>query len=423
MPLRICVYEDDTFARFFPLTILRPVYLLRAGIMPLYQRAMIHFPGSSLSLITRDDLSVYTAEQARDYPVNIIKREANMDVLFLNGRIRSYGDLPKLVRESRLSTVFKSGDEVAAVLFKIETLGNVPPMATQHEYLAAYSEGGELPDFPTTATLYHGWWSLVDDIERAITEEVQFLKEGYKQPETAIVREGAAIVNRQNVYLGENVDILPGSVLDATKGPIYIGSNTRIEPHAAVFGPCYIGANSVVVAGKIVASSIGPTSRVGGEVEETVFQSHVNKFHAGFIGHSYTGSWVNFGAMTTNSDLKNNYSTVRVQQSGESIDTGLLKVGSCIGDHTKFGIGSLLTTGITIGVCCNIFGGGLTSDKEVPSFQWGNSSAWETYDFDKAVQTARRAAERRNVKISDREIELLRLACSSELATSGGIRF
>jgi hypothetical protein len=138
-----------------------------------------------------------------------------------------------------------------------------------------------------------------------------------------------------------------------------------------------------------------------------VFQSYVNKYHAGFIGHSYVGSWVNFGAMTTNSDLKNNYSTIQVSVGGQLRDTGSIKVGSFVGDHTKFGIGTLLNTGINVGMCCNIYGGALITDREVPSFRWGNSGGYEIYKFEKAIKTMRRTAERRNVDLTSAEEALL----------------
>jgi UDP-N-acetylglucosamine diphosphorylase/glucosamine-1-phosphate N-acetyltransferase len=242
-------------------------------------------------------------------------------------------------------------------------------------------------------------------------------------PQNLMIREGAFLVNKDQILFGNNVEIMPGAVIDASKGSVYLGENVRVESHAAVAGPCYIGADSIVLAGKIVASSIGQVCRVGGEVEESVFLSYVNKFHAGFIGHSYIGSWVNFGAMTTNSDLKNNYSTVRVMQRGEMVDTGQIKVGSCVGDHTKFGIGTLLNTGITIGDCCNIFGAGLTSDKEVSSFKWGNTSAWEEHQLAKALETASRSCGRRNVMLSEREIELLRAAYEQKVDRRGAITF
>ncbi len=420
MPLRICFYEDASFDHFLPLTCFRPVYTLRSGILPIFQVADRYFPGAEISLIARDAVSPFLAEQCRDFPVNMIKRSDGADVLFLNGRIRDYGNLPELVKKSRISTQFKHGEETVAILFKIDTLSGIPPIITPDSYVRAYEQQkADFPDFETTATLHNYAWDIMADIEKAIETDFAYLKAAFKAPSNVTIHPGAYLIGKENIHFEDGVTVFPGAVIDASKGPIYIGANVRIESHAAIYGPCFIGSDSVILAGKIVASSIGHTCRVGGEVEESVFHACVNKYHAGFIGHSYVAPWVNFGAMTTNSDLKNNYSTIRCTVNGRSIDTGSIKVGSFIGDHTKFGIGTLLNTGIHIGVCCNIFGGGLTTDKEIPPFQWGNTDHYRTFSLDKGLETARKAMERRNASLSDREAELLRLVADNKLTATG----
>jgi len=420
MPLTVCFYEDETYKHFFPLTLLRPVYVLRAGIVPLFRRSERYFSAGSVCLVGRNQIAPLLAETFRDYPVNIIKRQ-EADVLFINGRIRSYGDLPKLASQSTLSAVFTCNNEVVAVLFKAESLKAFPEIATQKEFQELYrKESSNFLHSRTTATLYRYCWDIMADIGSEITDDFEYLRASFPLPRKVKVHEGAFLVNQDNVFLGDGVEMLSGAVIEASNGPVYIGDNVRIQPHAAVVGPCFIGPNSVVLAGKITGSSIGHTCRIGGEVEESVFQAYVNKYHAGFIGHSYVGQWVNFGAMTTNSDLKNNYSNIRVTLNGELIDSGSIKVGSFIGDHTKFGIGTLLNTGINIGVCCNIFGGTLVTDKEVSSFSWGNSEKYEKYEFEKALETVRKTAERRSYTLSGREASVLQ-AIFNDLLTDDGI--
>jgi UDP-N-acetylglucosamine diphosphorylase / glucose-1-phosphate thymidylyltransferase / UDP-N-acetylgalactosamine diphosphorylase / glucosamine-1-phosphate N-acetyltransferase / galactosamine-1-phosphate N-acetyltransferase len=425
MAVRICVFEDTHFADFFPLTTLRPVFTLRPGLFPLFRRVGQHFPEAAISLIARDQVASLLAETNSDYPVGIIKREASgQDVLFLNGRIRDFGDLPRLIRESRISTLFKNNGETVAVLYKLESLSSIPTMATPEAYLNEFSQQrSHFPEFNTSATLYGHCWDMVNDIESAVAHDIEFLKPSLKAPQNLKVHEGVFFVKKEAVYLGNDVELFPGVVIDASKGPVLIGPNTRVESHTAIYGPCFIGANSVVVAGKITACSIGPTCRVGGEVEESIFQSYVNKYHAGFIGHSYVGSWVNFGAMTTNSDLKNNYSNIRLSLNGNSIDTGSIKIGSFIGDHTKFGIGTLLNTGISVGICCNLFGGGLTTDKEVPPFSWGNTGRYHKYALDKALETAQRTNERRNCTLSANESALIKQISEGTIDAAGAIDF
>ncbi len=420
MALRVCYYEDEKYTQFLPLTYVRPVYLLRAGIVPLFRRIERVLPDAEISLLAREQVAPLVADQLRDYPVNIIKREDGQDVLFLNGRIRDFGELVDQVTRARISTVFTHGDEIVAVLLRSDVLGRISRMATPEMYLERYaSEKKDIPDLATTATLYNFCWDIMADIEREISADFRMIKAEFDQEGERTVHDGAFIVNKAAVRLGDGVEILPGAVIDASKGPVIIGQNTRVDPHAAIFGPCFVGPNTVVAAGKIAASSIGHTCRVGGEVEETVFQSYVNKWHAGFVGHSYVGSWVNFGAMTTNSDLKNNYSTIRLTVNGKAVDSGAIKVGSFIGDHTKFGIGTLLNTGISIGVCCNIFGGSLVADKEVPSFSWGATGQYEPYQIEKALETAERTTGRRNVLLTDHEKSVLRAVFEKQESSAG----
>ena len=424
MTYRVCIFEDDQYRRFYPLTHLRPVAGLRAGILPQFRRIERYLQGCQFCLSVRNDLAGTAAVEYRDLPINIVQKDDGQALLFLNGRIRDFGNLPELIKETRVSTRYVSGEETAAVFFEAKSLGGLPKVATPDTYSKLLEDRpDEVAVHDTTATLYQGCWEFVEDIDREIAADFAFLETGSKKSGDVKVHERACLENPDDIYLGSGVKVAPLALIDASDGPVYIGDNSRVEPQAAVYGPCYIGPNSVVVAGKIAGCSIGHTCRVGGEVEESIFQSYVNKYHAGFIGHAYVGSWVNFGAMTTNSDLKNNYSTIRVTINGEVIDTGSIKVGSLIGDHTKFGIGTLLNTGINIGVCCNLFGGSLIADKEVPSFRWGNTEHYDDYRFDKALETARKAAGRRNVKLSAAEEELLQSISEGRQRDEGVLRF
>lgn len=421
--MTICVYEDDKFQSFLPLTYLRPVSALRCGIVPLYERPHRYFPQSRFCLAVRDAITPLTAHLLRDIPINIIKREENEEVLFVNGRIRHYGNLPDLVGHAKVTTRFvNSSGGTVAMLFKAPVVNHTSKVTTPAEYVEIYDrETKEIPDAPTSATLFEHLWELVADIDGELRNDFA----GVSKPAStsAVVHPGAYILGSDHVIMRDGVEVLPGAVIDARSGPVYIGANTRVEAHAAIYGPSAIGPNCIVGAGKYSGVSIGHTCRIGGEVEESVFQSYVNKYHAGFIGHSYVGSWVNFGAMTTNSDLKNNYSSIRVQENGKSIDSGSIKVGSFIGDHTKFGIGTLLNTGIVIGAGCNIFGGSLIAEKEVPSFVWGKTGDWTTHQFDKAIDTAAKTMERRKQTLTEFESAALKLAFDNQAPSAGCVDF
>lgn len=425
MSLKICFYEDDRYQQFFPLTHLRPVYGMRAGMVPLFRRAERFIERPDICLSGRNSLAAMIASEFRDYPVNIIKREAEQGVLFLNGRIRDYGNLPDVIHKARLVTrLVSAAGETVGVIFPPGLISSIPTLSTPDIYQNLFNESkNDLAENDTTATLYNRAWELVADIETEVAADFAFLEPNFPPSERIKLHEGLHLINQDKIHFGSDVEVLPGSLIDASHGPVYIGDNTRVESQVAIYGPCYIGPNSVIVAGKIEASSIGHTCRVGGELEESILHAYVNKYHAGFIGHSYVGAWVNFGAMTTNSDLKNNYSNILVTVNGESLDTGSIKVGSFIGDYTKFGIGTLLNTGINIGVCCNLYGGGLILDKEVPSFKWGNSAGYQEYQFDKAIKTVRRTAERRNVDVSSSEEEVLQRLAEGNAQDDGILRF
>jgi len=423
MSLTICIYEDDKFSQFYPLTYFRPVYLLRPGIEPLCKKVKRFFPEAKIVYLARDIVSAMVGDEHRDTPVNIIKR-GDGHILFLNGRVRDYGDLPKLVKESRLSTVFQNGSEKIGLLLMQDSISSVSALATITEYMDIFKKENEIiPDFDTTATLYGYCWEIVEDIEKCIIEDYNLMKSSLGSSGPELNQEGVFLINKEDIYLGAGVSISPNSVIDASKGPVIVGENTLVESHAAILGPCYIGANSVILAGRISGCSIGHTCRVGGEVEESIFHSYVNKYHSGFIGHSYVGSWVNFGAMTTNSDLKNNYSNIRLDVNGQSVDSGSIKVGSFIGDNTKFGIGTLLNTGISVGPCCNIFGGNILSDKEIAPFKWGETGNFVQYELDKAIETIKRSMKRRQVELSKNQESALRAVYSGDNLGEGVVVF
>ena len=196
---------------------------------------------------------------------------------------------------------------------------------------------------------------------------------------------------------------MDGLYVDERDGNVFISPDVVIEPPVFIKGPAYIGRGCVLSGARIYSSYIGDVCKIGGEVESSIFHGYVNKHHKGFIGHSYIGEWVNLGALTTNSDLKNNYSHVRFPSVHGIVDTGSIKIGAFIGDHTKTGIGTLINTGSYIGIFSNIWGGYLI-DKFIPSFRWGK----ERYYIDKALKTAERVMNRRGEILSDAYIALIK---------------
>jgi UDP-N-acetylglucosamine diphosphorylase/glucosamine-1-phosphate N-acetyltransferase len=194
--------------------------------------------------------------------------------------------------------------------------------------------------------------------------------------------------------------------IDAEHGPVYIDEGAEIQPFSRIEGPCYIGKGSILLGAKCrEGNSIGPVCRVGGEVEESIIHGYSNKYHDGFLGHAYVGEWVNLGALTTNSDLKNDYTTVSVMLDGRNaIDTGSTKVGSLIGDHTKTSIGTLLNTGSYVGAMAIIMATGKPLPKYIPSFSWFvEGVVTKGFGRRKLYETAKTAMSRRGREWTDAE--------------------
>ena len=192
-----------------------------------------------------------------------------------------------------------------------------------------------------------------------------------------------------DLWLADAVTLAPGCVIDSRRGPVVLDHGVDVAPHTLLEGPLYLGPGCRVKAGARIYgdSSFGIGNRLAGEIGESTFGDFSNKQHEGFIGHAVLGAWVNLGAMTTCSDLKNNYGNVRVDLGGGSEDTGQRFVGLMAGDHVKTAIGTLFNTGTTVGFASNIFGAGMPP-KYVPAFSWGGDPGAPAYGVGQALATA-----------------------------------
>jgi UDP-N-acetylglucosamine diphosphorylase/glucosamine-1-phosphate N-acetyltransferase len=245
-------------------------------------------------------------------------------------------------------------------------------------------------------------WNLVDANPAEVSEDVIRLSRGKGREIDGEVHAMAAVEGEYGVVVSEGATVEPFVFLDATRGPVFIARGAVVKAHSTIEGPAYVGEGTRILGGRIRGgTTIGPGCRVGGELEQSILQGYVNKAHDGFLGHAFVGSWVNFGAGSTNSDLKNNYRPVRVRIEDRDVDTGRIKVGAFIGDHVKTGIGTLMTTGFVCGMGCNLFGGRGVLPKEVPAFVWGDGEDMTEHRIDRFLETARTAMARRGVTMSD----------------------
>lgn len=195
--------------------------------------------------------------------------------------------------------------------------------------------------------------------------------------------------------LAADSEIEPGVVVDTTRGPVRLEAGVRVQGPGRLEGPLYLGPGCQVFGGSLTAVAAGPGCKLRGEIDSSVLLGFVNKAHDGYLGHALLGRWANLGALTTNSDLKNTYSSVRVELPDGVEDTGLLKVGVFLGDHVKTGIGTLLTTGAVVGAGTNLFGGG-TPPRAIAPFSWGGVDGLVSHRFERFIETAEIAMTRRD---------------------------
>jgi UDP-N-acetylglucosamine diphosphorylase/glucosamine-1-phosphate N-acetyltransferase len=212
--------------------------------------------------------------------------------------------------------------------------------------------------------------------------------------------EDLSVIGKEKVFVEEGAEIGPHAVLDATHGPILIRRGSVVAPFTLLVGPISIGRDSEILGDRIVVSSIGDDCKVRGEFSNSIVLGDSNKGHSGFIGHSYLGRWVNIGALTTTSNLKNTYGPVQLWTPTGVKTTGLQFLGTFFGDHVKTGIGTMLSTGTVIGAGANVFGSAMPP-KAVPPFAWGDGEPYDTYDITRFLTVAERVMARRQVELGD----------------------
>ncbi|NQT29586.1 MAG: hypothetical protein HQ596_03330 [Candidatus Saganbacteria bacterium] len=356
--MNIIIYEDEGYKNFGPLTLTRPAYDLRCGINTLAEKIMRQYPKAKIDFSCRYYLP----------GKKVMKFEKG---LFINGRILAPARLAREIPLKGRDEVFYSGDEIVAIRAVSRNFDQVRKRSKVKRTKI------KVVKFP---------WDLLAENGGQIKEDKRYLrgkgKSKGKKDKTVV------IYNPKDVIIDQGAVVEAGSVIDARTGPVYIGKGAIIKPLTYLKGPL----------------SIGAMCRIGGEVSGSIFHGFSNKQHYGFIGSSYIGEWVNLGAGTTNSNLKNNYGSVRVVLEGKPVDSGHKFVGCFVADHVKTGIGTLITTGAVIGVGANIFGGGVTP-KVVASFAWGDR---QKYDLEKAIKAMKEIMRRRDKNFNPEQERLIR---------------
>ena len=216
--------------------------------------------------------------------------------------------------------------------------------------------------------------------------------------------------------LGDGTIVEPGTVLDTESGPILLGPGVRVKGPGRLGGPLFVGPGSTILGGVVSGSYVGPACKVRGEIENSILLGYDNKAHDGFLGHAMLGRWVNLGAATNNSDLRNDHRAVRVHTGEGGVSSGLAKLGCFLGDHVRTGIGTLLGTGAVVGAGCNLFGDRGPVDYRRP-FRWGAAPDAPAFRVDRFLDAATRMMSRRGVGLTPDMRALLERAWLSVAGT------
>jgi len=364
--MRLVLVDVDTEIRsnFYPLSFSRPVWELRCGMTTLAEKLIAACGAKDVAGFVPD----YMAESYRarsDMSVNDASVLTGEDLLLVDPRVKADGIKSVASGPSKVA-LDADGNVVYAWIVKADLAGLQASDVVG--VLAAAKQ--KLPRAEDTPRVWKYIWELVLASPHQIADD--FKAAGASGIEGAVEQPNAIRGSEKDVFIAPGAVIHPMVVIDAENGPVYLAEDVEVHPFTRIEGPCFVGRGSILLGAKCrEGNSIGPVCRVGGEVEESIIQGYSNKYHDGFLGHAYVGQWVNLGALTTNSDLKNDYGTVEVTLPGKRpIDTESTKVGSLIGDHTKTSIGTLLNTGSYVGAMALIMATGKPLPKFIPSFAW-----------------------------------------------------
>lgn len=380
------LYEDELYINLLPLVYLRGVFDLYCGRLTLYQKIKKLYFDQQINILARPILQDVIKEKYPYAEINQINQSEKLS-LFISAR----AILKQKINLTGQEEIFvNENNDIVGFALKPSRIKK--PSINTNTIRAL-----KLPQRKVNAIVINYLWELIE-------HNTQELKADFEKPDMQGKFSPHAILigNISNLYLGNETEIEANVILDTRAGPIYIDDHAKILAQTKIIGPAYIGKHSILDQAKISGGcTIGQYCRISGEVESSILHGFVNKQHYGFIGHSYIGEWVNLGAGTTNSDLKNNYSTVKIKIGNKKIDTNLIKVGCFIGDHTKTAIGTMIPTGAIIGIFANM----LSSNQNLPNFYWDKNKRWQ---IEKAIATARYVAYRRNVQLSIAQENLIR---------------
>jgi UDP-N-acetylglucosamine diphosphorylase / glucose-1-phosphate thymidylyltransferase / UDP-N-acetylgalactosamine diphosphorylase / glucosamine-1-phosphate N-acetyltransferase / galactosamine-1-phosphate N-acetyltransferase len=406
--MNIIIFEDGLHNNFYPLSQTWPLWELRSGLFSFRERLELfvnnnpHLSVGGIWFFTREYLAPWFSEKYPGVKINDYSVfESGGDMLFINA-VR-YPSEPDFSLEKN-SMVMMDGVPVAARVDGATLRTPIEPIPGMLMKLGLRKTDCSPGNAGRKANFIWDLMAFNPDIIREDYLLAGFKGNGGSRKDVTITGDSG------QVYIEEGAVFEPYAVIDATAGPVVIGGGSRILSFSRIEGPCAIGRECVILGARVRGgTSLGCRCRIGGEIEQSIFHGLSNKYHDGFIGHSYIGEWVNMGALTTNSDLKNNYTNVKVYIPDSRKKTGQKKVGCFMGDHVKTSIGTLINTGTSIGTGAMLVHSGGLTPFHIPPFSWYMNNAVScTGALDDFIATCRESMSRRNVDISENYITLIR---------------
>jgi len=380
----IYFYDDRTARGFEPFALTRPAGELRAGALLVRERWERALGVAGAGHVAAPHLAGFTEPGAAS-----VVEDATLParVWVVNARFA-----PSLERATSSDQLMAEGEVVALRLAAPLAIAELRDGAASLSALASTGRStGEVDGW-----WMHEVWDYVRHLVPMLERDLPILGAGMRQGAPA----GSLAIGKGAVFVEEGAVVEPMTCFDTSAGPILLRAGAHALAFARLVGPLYVGADSTVMGDRVAASSIGDVCKVHGELSNTIFIGHANKGHDGFVGHSILGRWVNLGAGTITSNLKNTYGTVQLWTPAGVRETGMQFLGTLFGDHAKTGIGLTLTTGSVLGAAANVYGS-VMPPKAVAPFAWGEAGAFAEYRADKFLEVAARMMARRHVELTE----------------------
>jgi len=399
--MHVVIFEGSYWRRFAPLALSRPVFSLVTGASTLLEKQIRYLRPERLTLWVRPEMEGHCRQRivpSLKIPTTINTPLDEEPALLVSGRTLF---LRKYEPPGQEAAVVEFGDSIRKAYVKRPGLSPRDMMERTEKWLSLL----ELPRDESQARCVESPWDLINWNEESLIEESTQRKGRPKAKMAGSVH----FVNEEEVWLGDEVKLSPGCVIDASNGPVLMGDHVSVGANSVVQGPCYIGAYTGLKPTTLVrpGCSIGTMCRIGGEISNSILLGWSNKSHEGFMGDSYIGKWVNLGAGTTTSNMKNTHGEIRMKMGEQEIPTGRRFLGSIMGDHVKTAIGTKLQAGTYVGFC-SLLAGTRSVPKFVPSFTFWTDEKVEPYRLEKAIEVLKGVFARKDRAWTEMDDELMR---------------